>query len=192
MKKTLFALICLLFLSTRALAAMEYVEGTTTGNYYSENLNIWITRIVQVYVLSDTSVIDDLSYIVVGDGEKMIKGFLLEKGLPGEPNKDTREERRRLINLLEDSLILMTEAKMDGKNFTKHLSRFYSLDVKLKSSERGKDVKLVLIIHDYEKKKDLALHMNDKEVSELIALLEKVPQVLETLKKSEKKYPVLP
>jgi hypothetical protein len=193
MKKILFVLICLAFIPTQAFGAMEYVEGSTTGVYYDKESDLWITRIIRVYALSDVSVIDDLTYITVGEADKITKGFLLEKGLPGEPNKDTRRERKRFINLLEDSLILVEESKRsDNKDLPKRLGRFYSFNIMLGPAEKGGDVRLGIVIHDYEKKKVLTVYMNQPEVEGLIALLEKVPPLLEELRTKEQRYPVLP
>jgi len=192
MKKILFAIACLLFISTSAMAGMSYIDGTTTGIYYDEKLDKNVPVLIRLYSMHSRRLIDDLTYIEASDNNMLVKSFILENGLPGFPNRDTVFERKRIIKQLHDALLLMAEARLDGKDFDKHLARFYGIELYLKSQDKGADVKVGILIHDYEQKVHATVYLNDNEVTELIILLKKVPAVISELRATEPKYPALP
>lgn len=180
----LWPTLCLLIgLTSLGFAQTKTVEGTSSGDYYNEAQKRWKEYPIIVYVDIRGNI-----YIKGGEDRIIARGLLWE------------EQREEFIDLLKKSSSWAERVRKEQLEFKKVLGNFMhgrgdeadGIKLTFFSADKGEQTDVVMLIRDFKHPSDeLELYLSQKQVKELIILLEKVLQTLQELQeqvKSIKKF----
>jgi hypothetical protein len=195
MKKILILAAGLMLLASSALAANKseplYLKETAEA-YHKTESGEWEVLPVQVYVLvGKKKYYDDLTFIKVGREGRTVEAFVMEKGLPGEPNIATRDEREKMVRALKKSKILMIMAEEGDLKHQRSTGRFMNFDLDVLPRAADGEPRLRIRIINIETRDRITIYMDDEQIGRLVPLLEQAPEAMSAAKKARKIKPAV-
>lgn len=163
----------------------HYLDASVTADYYDRSTEELTTRELKVYVMLGQEHKDDLTFIEFTGTEDKVEGFLMEVGIPGEPNVKTREERRKFSDALEEAGERLEKKLAAGDTKRERIDSFLNFDIFIMPPPGGENPLVRLKIHHYRTGQGDSVYLDPEEVSRLVDILREVPVVLEELKKPE-------
>lgn len=186
MKKLVLTLVCLILTAQTVFATharMRYIEGKTSASYQDPDTDKWSVVPVRVYVLiGKKKSYDDLTYIVVDLGKKKTEAFLMERGIPGQPNVATRQEREKFLKALRKGQKLLEKAQEEPPSYRRTVGYFINFDLDLMPVKNGEEPRIRMYISNIETREKTTVYLNRDQIEKLISLIEVAPKMMDQLK----------
>lgn len=154
---------------------MRDVDGRATGSYYNAVWKIWSNEPIWISVTSDHQV-------VIQGGDSLIESI----------STLGASDVSRFEDCLRKSQAWRDKAKDLQLETRKDLGQFTGINLAFHSYNKGADADVIMNITDYRNQsKNIDLYLNPEQVSQLIALFEKIPETSKLLLENDKKANLL-
>lgn len=195
MKKIIIIAAAIMMMAAPAIAdstATVYIDEKAEAFHQAES-GEWEVLPIQVYVVvGKKKYYDDLTYVEVGHEGRTVEAFIMENGLPGDPNIATRDEREKFVRALKKSKILMMMAEEGDLSHQKSTGRFMNFDLDVLPGSQKSEPRLRVKLINIENRERITLYMDDEQIDGLIPILEKAPAIIAEIKKARKQNKAWP